>query len=74
VTNAKRAYNRRIPPTLETPALGQHWVSRDPRDNGRTVEVLFSDDANFVKLKNIVDGRCSRISAARFLKNYSRTA
>lgn len=68
----KRAYVKRKPMTAEVePTPGQQWVSRDPRDEGRTVTVEACDGPDGVVSLVSACGRKSRIKRARFVKNYS---
>lgn len=67
---SKRSYVRRAPLTDNVePMPGQKWVSRDPRDEGRTVTVEACGSDGVVSLVSAC-GRKSRSKRARFLKNY----
>jgi hypothetical protein len=54
---------------MDTPKPGQRWVSRDPRDKGRMVEVL-AVDQHFVRVCNWITKRPSEIRAGQFPRYY----
>lgn len=68
----KRSYVRRTPLTDSVePMPGQVWVSRDPRDHGRTVTVEACEGLDGVVSLVSACGRKSKCKRVRFTKNYS---
>lgn len=51
-------------------AVGSTWRSRDPRQNGRTVEVIgVYPTVGKARIANVVTGRTSTVSLGHFIGN-----